>query len=112
MKTGLDTIRDNPAPVRGRRLGVVTNHTGVTADFRPTADVLAEAGARIVALFGPEHGYDGVVQDGEAIGAETREVAGAGRVPVYSLYRGDDSYDMPAQALVGLDALVFDIQDV
>jgi uncharacterized protein YbbC (DUF1343 family) len=112
MNSGLDALRERPEMVRGRRVGVVTNHTGIAADFRPTAEVLADLGARVVALFGPEHGYDGIMQDALPIGHATREVRGAGPVPIYSLYQSDGDFGIPAGALDGIDLLVFDMQDV
>jgi uncharacterized protein YbbC (DUF1343 family) len=82
MNSGLDALRERPEAVRDRRVGVVTNHTGLAADFRPTAEVLADLGAGVVALFGPEHGYDGIMQDALSIAHATREVRGAGPVPL------------------------------
>lgn len=109
---GLDALREDPANVRGRRIGVVTNQTGLDAAFQPTAAVLAAAGARVVALFGPEHGYDGLMQDALFVDHAVRRVPGVGEVPVVSLYRSDDDYGVPDGVLAGLDLLVFDIQDV
>ena len=98
-----------PQIARGRTFGVVTNQTGVDADFHSIARVVAAAGGRIGALFGGEHGYAGVEAEGAAVGN-----GGEGSVPVYSLYRPDDhdSYAPPPGSLDGLDALIFDIQDV
>jgi uncharacterized protein YbbC (DUF1343 family) len=112
MMTGLDGLRVDPEAVRGHRVGVVTNHTGCDAQFRTTAEVLAAAGARVMALFGPEHGYDGLLQDALAADHTVRQVPGVGEVPVYSLYRADDDFGLPGGALAGLDLLVFDMQDV
>jgi uncharacterized protein YbbC (DUF1343 family) len=112
MMIGLDALHDDPACVRGRRVGVVTNHTGLDSLFQPTAAVLAAAGAQIAALFGPEHGYDGLTQDALFVDHATRRVPGVGEVPVYSLYRSDDDFGLPPGAVAGLDLLVFDMQDV
>ena len=112
MMIGLEALRADPGSVRGRRIGVVTNQTGVDAAFQTTAEVLAAAGARVVALFGPEHGYDGLLQDALTVEQAVRRVPGAGEAPVYSLYRADDDFGMPDGALADLDLLVFDIQDV
>lgn len=112
MHTGLDTL---PADlIRGKRLGVVTNPTGTDARFRRTAAVLAARGAAVVALFGPEHGYHGVEQAGVPVtGREHDATAGT---PIYSLYpvmEGEaHAFGPPPGSLDGLDALVFDIQDV
>jgi uncharacterized protein YbbC (DUF1343 family) len=112
--SGLDRL---PAEmVRGKRVGVVTNPTGVDRAFRRTADVLTERGARVEALFGPEHGYHGVEQAGVPVagGGGSRDPATG--LPVYSLYQERDGdahvFGSPVGSLDGLDALVFDIQDV
>ena len=115
-QVGLDALRDNPDAVRARRLGVVTNQTGVDARFTSTPQVLAGLGAQVAALFGPEHGYDGAVQDALAVGHSMRRLPEVGEVPVYSLYRSDGDFGVPhpegTRALQSLDLLVFDIQDV
>src|SRR5215212_5980147 len=112
MMTGLDALREDPRSVRGRRTGVVTNQTGLDSTFQTTAAVLAAVGAQVAALFGPEHGVDGLLQDALTVEPAVRRVPGAGAVPVYSLYRADDDFGVPAGALAGLDLLVFDMQDV
>ncbi len=110
--TALDTGK--AAELAGLRLGLVTNQTGVDGGYRRTAQVLGEAGATVAAMFGPEHGYYGVEQDAIALD-ETERDRWSG-VPVYSLYRPEDSdtnpYGPPPGSLAGLDGLVFDIQDV
>ncbi len=112
MMIGLDALPADPQQVRGRRVGLVTNHTGCTTLFQPTAAVLAASGAQVAALFGPEHGYDGLLQDALAVDQTVHRVPGVGEVPVYSLYRADDDFGLPARALADLDLLVFDMQDV
>ena len=91
--------------VQGRNIGVVTNHTGLDRHFRRTADVVVAAGGRVGALFGGEHGIDGLEAEGATIASDTR---------VYSLYNPDDPnpYAPPPGSLDGLDALLFDMQDV
>jgi uncharacterized protein YbbC (DUF1343 family) len=114
VKSGLDTLAKQLA---GQRVGLVTNQTGLNRRFQRTAAVLAEKGAVVAALFGPEHGYYGVEQDAIPLtGVTTDSWSG---VPVYSLYRSvdlnnpaADSFGPPPGSLDGLDALVFDIQDV
>ena len=110
--SGLDRL---PAElVRGMRVGVITNPTGVDRAFRRTADVLTERGAQVVALFGPEHGYHGVEQAGVPVAGGARDPATG--LPIYSLYQVRDGdahvFGPPPGSLDGLDALVFDIQDV
>ncbi len=89
------------------RVGLITNHTGATRDGAPSAVVLMEAGVDVVALFAPEHGLQGTVGPGETVEDARDPVTG---LPVYSLYGRRISAD--AAMLRGLDALVFDIQDI
>jgi uncharacterized protein YbbC (DUF1343 family) len=115
VKAGIDVLElhafrelepDAEHPVR---VGLVTNQTAVDADGRRTADVLAHArGIRLVAIFSPEHGIAGQL-DTTAIGNSQDAATG---VPIYSVYGDTDARRRPAQAqMVGLDAVVYDIQD-
>jgi uncharacterized protein YbbC (DUF1343 family) len=109
VRTGLDVIlRDMPEALRGKRIGLITNPTGVTPDLRSSADLLAaRRDIRLVALFGPEHGIRGSGGAGAAVANATDPKTG---LPVYSLYAGNRK---PSPAMLrGLDVLVFDIQDV
>ena len=105
---GIDVLEQADfVAVRGLRLGLVTNQTGRNRAGRPTLDVLRSApGVRLVALFSPEHGIRGAL-DQETIGDSTDPQSG---LPVFSLY-GERRAPTPAQ-LSELDALVFDIQDI
>jgi uncharacterized protein YbbC (DUF1343 family) len=92
--------------LRGRSVGLVTNHTGRTSDGRRTVDVLANArGVRLRALFSPEHGWEGVLDERTS---DTRDETTG--LPVYSLY--GDTRTPTAAMLDGIDTLVFDIQDI
>lgn len=104
---GIDVlIQRDFAPLRGKRIGLVTNHTGLTADGQATVDVLHHAPeVELKALFGPEHGIRGMLDEKIADGRDERT-----GLPVYSLY-GETMRPKPDQ-LAGLDALVFDIQDI
>lgn len=95
--------------LRGLRVGLVTNPTGILTDGRTsTADALHRAdGVKLVALFGPEHGVRGDVPAGKYITTYTDKRTG---LPVYSLY-GKTKYPTAAM-LKGVDVLVFDIQDI
>lgn len=94
--------------VRGKRVGLITNPTGVTANLASTIDVLhAHPEVTLVALFGPEHGVRGSVPAGEHIAHFVDERTG---VPVYSLY-GAQKAPSP-EMLNNVDVLLFDIQDV
>ena len=111
MRTGLDLLP--AALVRGRRLGVVTNPTGIDARFRRTAAVLRQRGAAVVALFGPEHGYHGIEQAGVPVGDGECDEGGAPVSSLYPVMEGEArAFAPPPGSLEGLDALVFDIQDV
>jgi len=105
-KTGIDALEEiNFAPLRGKRVGLITNQTGVDAKGRRTIDVLAGApGVTLVALFSPEHGIAGAVD--APVGNSTD---GATNLPIYSLF-GETRRPTP-EMLKGLDVLVFDVQD-
>jgi uncharacterized protein YbbC (DUF1343 family)/CubicO group peptidase (beta-lactamase class C family) len=92
-----------------KRIGIVTNQTGLDADGRRTIDVLAQAPAvSLDAIFSPEHGVTGTL-DTTHVGNSTDAATG---VPVYSVYGGTDAERRPSpDVLKNLDAIVFDIQD-
>lgn len=91
----------------GLRLGLIVNHTA-RIDTLHLADALARAeGVEVAAIFGPEHGFRGTAGAGEKVGDGRDAETGA---PIYSLY--GSTRKPTAQMLEGLDALVFDIQDV
>jgi uncharacterized protein YbbC (DUF1343 family)/CubicO group peptidase (beta-lactamase class C family) len=104
---GIDHLEaERYAPLRGMRVGLITNHTGIDRAWNPTIDSLRSApGVTLVALFSPEHGIRGMVD--AKINDSIDDVSG---LPIYSLY-ADTRKPKPEQ-LAGLDALVFDIQDV
>jgi uncharacterized protein YbbC (DUF1343 family) len=109
--TGVEVLAtDGYAALRGERIGLLGNPTSVLPDLTPDLDHLAAAGPlRVVAAFGPEHGFRGSVQDGES---ETDRADPATGVPTWDLYR--KSADQMAEAFreSGVDTVVFDIQDV
>ncbi|MCA8944189.1 MAG: DUF1343 domain-containing protein [Planctomycetes bacterium] len=106
--TGVDRLeRDGFAILRGMRVGLITNHTGRTNDGRSTVDAFASTDAcDLVALFSPEHGFAGKLD--QAI-VEDAAHGGTGLV-IHSLY--GKTRVPTAEMLTGLDALVFDIQDI
>jgi uncharacterized protein YbbC (DUF1343 family) len=105
-RTGIDVLEEqNFAPLRGKRVGLITNQTGVDSEGRRTTDVLRRApGVKLEELFSPEHGILGRADTAVADGHDART-----GLPVYSLY-GRTRRPTP-QMLENLDALVFDIQD-
>ncbi len=103
-KAGVDVSR----ALAGKRLGLITNPTGVTKSLEATLDVLhRDPRFRLAAAFGPEHGLRGDVQDALHVGDFRDESTG---VMVYSLYGANRR--PTAEALADVDALIFDIQDV
>jgi uncharacterized protein YbbC (DUF1343 family) len=106
---GIDVLkRDRFTPLKGLRLGLITNHTGIDNERNATIDLLAKApGVKLIKLFSPEHGIRGEL-DVEKI--DNTKDARTG-LPVISLY-SDKKRAPTNDDLVGLDALVFDIQDI
>jgi len=104
---GIDLlVKQKFAPLRGLRVGLVTNQTGHDRERNPTIDLLRAAGeVQLKALFSPEHGIRGALD--EPVSDTTDEKTG---LPVYSLY-GTRRAPEPEQ-LKDLDALVFDVQDI
>jgi uncharacterized protein YbbC (DUF1343 family)/CubicO group peptidase (beta-lactamase class C family) len=105
--TGLDVLElEHFRPLSGMKIGLITNHTGRDREGRRNIDTMRREGVQIAALFSPEHGFAGAV-DRPGIGDSTDRETG---IKVYSLY-GDHLRPTP-EMLEGLDALVFDIQDI
>ncbi len=109
VKTGIEVLRErNFAGLEGRRVGLVTNPSGVDRHLNSTIDILFKAPeVNLVALYGPEHGVRGDVYAGGKIEDSKDEVTG---LPVYSLY-GSTRKPTP-EMLEGIDVMVYDIQDV
>jgi uncharacterized protein YbbC (DUF1343 family)/CubicO group peptidase (beta-lactamase class C family) len=105
--SGIDVlVRDEFAPLKGKRVGLITNHTGIDRQRRSTIDLLFKApDVKLVALFSPEHGIRGVMD--EKVGDSKDEKTG---LPIFSLY-GDRRSPLPEQ-LAQCDVLIFDIQDI
>ncbi len=112
VQTGLEVlITDYPEKIRGARIGVVCHPASVDAELHHALDLLQAAGARIVAIFGPEHGARGEAQDMEDV--EDISLDPRLGVPVHSLYGATfESLTPQPEQLRGLDALVIDLQDV
>jgi uncharacterized protein YbbC (DUF1343 family) len=112
VASGLDRLAQGDEAavslVRGARVGLLSHPASVDAELRHAEEILTRAGARLCALFGPEHGYNGEAQDMIGVAGES----GAG-TPVYSLYGSTFEELSPrAEWLAGLDAVVIDLQDV
>src|SRR6266542_1857080 len=99
-------IEHPPALVRGKRVGLITNQSGIDRQRRSTIDLLrAMPDFTLVALFSPEHGIRGVAET--RVGSSVDEKTG---LPIHSLY--GDTYQPTPQMLEGIDVLVYDIQDL
>jgi len=102
---GIDVlVEEKFAPLRGKHVGLITNHTGVTRDARRNVDAMREAGIQVVALFSPEHGIGG--REDASVPSGTDAATG---LPIFSLY--GKTQRPTDEMLRGVDALVFDIQD-
>lgn len=108
VKPGIETLRDNGFELlKGKRVGLITNPTGVDNDLKSTIDILHEApGVNLVALFAPEHGVRGDIPAGQKVAVAKDVVTG---VKVHSLYGA--TRRPTAEMLKDVDVLVYDIQD-
>jgi uncharacterized protein YbbC (DUF1343 family)/CubicO group peptidase (beta-lactamase class C family) len=109
VRTGIDILaKEDFTSLKGLRIGLITNSTGIDSDGRRTVDLLFRAtGVKLRAIFSPEHGLCGTEDKFSATEVATDQATG---LPVYSLY--GKNLRPTAEMLDGLDALVFDIQDV
>jgi uncharacterized protein YbbC (DUF1343 family)/CubicO group peptidase (beta-lactamase class C family) len=106
--TGLDILaEDNFAALRGKRIGLITNQTGLSRDGKRNVDLMLAAGVHVTALFSPEHGLNGVEDRADI--SDTKDPASG--LPVFSLFSASSRRIQP-EMLANVDALVFDIQDV
>jgi uncharacterized protein YbbC (DUF1343 family) len=108
VKTGIEVLKStNFKSLEGKRVGLITNPTGVDNNMRSTADILFEApNVRLVALYGPEHGIRGDAHAGDEVGDQKDPKTG---LPLYSLY--GKSRKATPDMLKDIDVLVYDIQD-
>ncbi len=106
---GIDVLlEENLALLTGKRVGLITNPTGVTSDYKSTIDVLNDhPQVDLKALFGPEHGVRGDFAGGVKISDKVDEKTG---IPMYSLY-GKTKKPTP-EMLQNIDILIYDIQDI
>ena len=109
VKPGVETLRDAGfAPLKGKRVGLITNPTGVDNKLKSTVDILFEADdVNLVALYGPEHGVRGDVHAGDKVDNSVDPATG---VKVYSLY--GKTRKPTKEMLKDIDVLVYDIQDI
>ncbi|UTC45480.1 DUF1343 domain-containing protein [Treponema vincentii] len=106
LKLGIERLPEYREVFAGKRVGLITNQTGIDAEGTPSAVLLSRA-AQLTVLFSPEHGIQGNEREGASIGHSTDPRTG---LPVYSLY-GNTKRPTP-EMLEDIDVLCFDIQDV
>jgi uncharacterized protein YbbC (DUF1343 family) len=108
---GLEVLMDEPSLLHGKRIGLVTNQSGVTRNLQHAVKLLHSGrGWKLTALFGPEHGVWGEAQDMAHVDHSTDPLTG---LPVYSLYGKNEADLAPRrEVLRTLDALVIDLQDI
>jgi uncharacterized protein YbbC (DUF1343 family) len=107
VRPGIEVFLEQPpAVVRGKRLGLITNHSGMDRQRRSTVDLLHEMpGVTLTALFSPEHGIRGVAETRVASSVDEKT-----ELPVHSLY--GEIHKPTSQMLENVDVLVYDIQDI
>jgi uncharacterized protein YbbC (DUF1343 family) len=110
VRPGIETfLSDVPAALRGKRVGLITNHTAVDRSRATDIDLIARhSDLKLVAIFAPEHGVRGTAPAGEKI---VDEVDSATGVPIYSLYLSEDRGPTP-EMLRNVELLVYDLQEV
>jgi len=108
VKTGLDVlVEQGLAPLAGKRVGLITNHTAITHDRRHIIDVFTSSpSVKLTAIFTPEHGLQGNMQGD--VPSSKHEPSG---VPIYSLHQ-KGLYRPTTEMMANVDALVYDIQDI
>ena len=106
---GVDVLAlDGFSKLRGKRIGLITNQTGLLRDHRRNIDAMLAAGVKLTTLFSPEHGIAGKVDDELAVAHSKDPETG---IPIWSLYSSRNR--SPSKAMLeNVDVLVFDIQDV
>ncbi len=109
VRTGAERLAADPTLAGGRRVGLITNPTGVLPDLTHTVDALLAAGVPITALFGPEHGVRGTAQ---ANFSEPDTVDRRTGLPIHDTHKADGQALDELVARSGVDTLVFDIADV
>ncbi|MPY87300.1 MAG: DUF1343 domain-containing protein [Luteitalea sp.] len=110
VRAGIEVfLSDVPPALRGKRVGLITNHTGIDRSRTSELDLIAQhKGLTLVALLAPEHGIRGNAEAGAKIVDDTDRKTG---IPIYSLYKAEDQGPTP-EMLKEVDVLVYDLQEV
>jgi uncharacterized protein YbbC (DUF1343 family) len=110
VRPGIETfLRNVPEKLRGKRVGLITNHTGIDGSRRTDIDLIAQhKDLKLVALLAPEHGIRGTLEAGDQVNDAFDSTT---RVPIYSLYKSEDR-GPTAEMLEDVDVLVYDLQEV
>lgn len=106
IKVGIEQIDKHLDTFKNKKVGLITNPTGVDRNLKSTVDILNDK-VDLIALYSPEHGIRGDIQAGEKLETYTDEITG---LPVYSLY--GETRKPTKEMLKDVDVLCFDIQDV
>lgn len=107
VKNGLDVlIAKKLKLVKGRKVGIITNPSGVSVGLEQNVDLLLNAGVKVTAIYSPEHGFRGAAKEGEKIESYTDAKTG---LPVYSLYGANQKPS--ATILKNVDVIIYDLQD-
>lgn len=112
VKPGIQVLlEENLSLLSGKRVGIITNPTGILPTGQSDVDVLAALRPKVqlVAIFGPEHGFRGTAQAGYSEGSYTDAATG---LPVYDLYGKNRDQIAAVFRTAGVDVVLFDIQDV
>ncbi|MCF7832569.1 MAG: DUF1343 domain-containing protein [Candidatus Marinimicrobia bacterium] len=108
FQTGLDVAaKDNFSILKGKKVGIVTNHTARSVKGEHIVDMIHESGITIHAIYAPEHGFRGDVERGVVIDSNIDSMTGA---QIFSIY-GNNRKPSP-EMLTGIDVMIFDIQDI
>ncbi len=110
VRPGIEVfLTDLPPTLQGKRVGLITNHTGIDRSRTPDIDLIAQHDdLQLVALLAPEHGIRGTIEAGVGVADAVDEKTG---VPIYSLYAAGD-HSPTAEMLKDVDLLVYDLQEV
>lgn len=107
VETGLERLLKMPHRLKGKKVGLITNPTGMTADYRHGLDAMLDKGIQVVKVYGPEHGVRGTEQAGDLPGSFIDPRTG---LPFINLYGKNPDEMVPL--FDDVDVIIFDIQDV